>query len=92
MASTVLYSLTVEHGRTGMLFDTPASFAEQFRLLLADRTARAKLARAAYEYVRDRRQLKDHVHKRYDWYLSLLDRRAELTAALTARVPELGAS
>jgi hypothetical protein len=90
LASSVLYSLTVEHERTGLIYDSPASFAEQFRRLVVEQELRGSIARSAYNYVREHRQLKDHVRKRFDWYVSLLDRREELTRDLFARTPELG--
>jgi len=91
LASTVLYSATVEDGRTGILFDTPESFAEKLAGLIADDAARRQIAEAAYAYVRDCRQLAPQAEARLMWYWSLADRAEALTRDLVARTPEIAA-
>ncbi|MGE0718083.1 MAG: glycosyltransferase [Alphaproteobacteria bacterium] len=92
LASPVVYGATVVDGETGMLFRTPEEFAAKLRLLIEDGELRRKIAGAAYAYVRDHRLMKDQFRRRYEWYLSLLDRKAELDAGVRERLPDFDAA
>ncbi|MBS0639593.1 MAG: glycosyltransferase, partial [Proteobacteria bacterium] len=86
VASTVVYGDSVEHGRTGMLFRDPRQLYDVLlRLLAAPELARA-MGDSARHYVETERMLAYQVAPRIAWYRSLWQRRAELTAALDARM------
>ena len=59
------------------------------RDLIKNASGRWQTAEIAYTYIRDHRMLADHFRKRYDWYVSLLDRRDELTRDLFERTSEM---
>ena len=86
LASTVVYSDTVEDGRTGLLFRD----ATEFRLHLLRLIAMPELARdlgdAARRYVADHRMLAYQIVPRLAWYRSLWVRRDGLEAARRARI------
>ncbi|MEO8716406.1 MAG: glycosyltransferase, partial [Acetobacteraceae bacterium] len=86
LASRVVYADTVEDGRTGLLF----ADAEELRARLLRLVAMPELARtiadAARAYVATERMLAYQVGERIAWYRSLWERRAELTAAVGARI------
>ncbi len=86
LASHVVYAASIEDGRTGLLFRD----AEELRTRLLRLVAMPELARslgeAARGYVAAERMLAYQVAERIAWYRSLWARRAELGAALAARV------
>jgi len=55
MANVPPYSDEVVHGETGLLYDTPEKFVEYVQLLKNDKPLREKIAKNAYEWVRDNR-------------------------------------
>ncbi len=89
LASNVVYAGTIQDGKTGMLFSNPAELRAGLLRLLAYPEATRKMADAARAYVAGERMLAYQVEARTQWYRSLWERRAELTEALKARVPEL---
>jgi hypothetical protein len=90
LASTVVYGASIEHGRTGLLFDTPEALHDNLlRLVHQPGEARA-IADRARTHVAQARMLAYQAADRAAWYRSLLARRAELHRALLDRVPELG--
>jgi SAM-dependent methyltransferase len=89
VASRTVYGASVADGRTGVLFgDADELYTALLRLISIPATARA-LGDAARAYVAEDRMLAYQVAPRIAWYRSLWARRAELTAALLARVPAL---
>lgn len=88
LASPVVYGNSIRHDETGVVFNSPEELATQLVDLVRNHQRRERIRRAAYDYVAQNRLLSQHIHKRYEWYCSLLDRRAELHAALKARRPE----
>ncbi len=91
LASRPVYGEVIQDGITGLLFDDPAELKAHLLDLTLDRERARTLARAARAYVADHRMMAYQMRRRIDWYRSLWDRRAELNAALRARVPALGA-
>jgi SAM-dependent methyltransferase len=89
LASPTVYENSVEHGRTGVLYRSPAEFESSLRRLIEDAEWRRSLARNAYAWVRERRLLSQHYRRRTEWYRELLGRLPELTAQVRQRVPEL---
>jgi len=87
LASPTVYADVVRHGETGFIYRTPDDFAASLAALIADRGLRRNVAARAYEWVAENRLLARHYRQRYDWYLSLIDRRSELDASLEERVP-----
>lgn len=88
LASPVVYGRTMRHDETGVIFNNPEELTAQLIDLVTNHQRRERIRQAAYAYVAQERLLSQHIHKRHEWYCSLLDRRAELHAALKARRPE----
>jgi len=89
IASPVVYADSIRHGETGFVAGTPEAVAAALRDILADPARAQAIGRAARAEVAATRL---HVHgmaRRRAWYDSLWSRRAELDAALLARVPQL---
>ncbi len=89
LASPCVYGATVHDGETGWLFRSPEEFRERLFLLLEDPARRAATAHQARAYVLSERLQAQHFRRRQEWYWSLVERKAELDAALYARVPGL---
>ncbi len=92
LASRVVYADSVADGQTGALFDSPEELRTRLMQLLTVPNLALEIGDAARDYVARNRMLAYQVLPRLAWYRSLWDRRAELDAALVARVPALGAS
>ena len=89
VASNVMYSDSVEDGRTGLLFRDADELRDRLlRLVAMPELARA-LGDAARHYVAGERMLAYQVGQRIAWYRSLWERRDELNRALQARLAEL---
>lgn len=89
LASNILYAATVRPGKTGFLYRTVDEFKRHLRTLIEDATGRRALAQAAHRYVCEQRALANHVRRQYEWYLSLVERRAALEQATRERVARL---
>ncbi len=89
LASRVVYGNVIDDGGTGVLFDTPESLQLRLTQLLTMPDLARDIADSARDYVAQERMLAYQTGPRLQWYRSLWDRRAELTAALLQRVPEL---
>ncbi len=63
---------SVVAGETGLLYRTSTELIEHLERLRTDATLRNKLRTQAYEYVRTKRRLPDHVGNRLAWYRELL--------------------
>lgn len=86
LSSTVVYSNSIEDGRTGLLFRDPAELhARLLRLIGMPELAHA-LGDAARAYVAEHRMLAYQIAARIAWYRSLWDRREALEAARDARM------
>jgi SAM-dependent methyltransferase len=89
LASNVVYDGSIEDGRTGLLFGTPAELGNCLASLVGDLDAARGIGDAGRQYVQDSRMLVHQLSKRAAWYRSLWARRDALTRSLLARVPEL---
>lgn len=87
IASPVIYDRVITHGENGLLARTLEDWPAQLRLALSDTELQTRLARRAWEYVRDERMFAGQVAARRDWYWSLWRRRDELDETLLQRVP-----
>ncbi|SDE19810.1 glycosyltransferase family protein [Kordiimonas lacus] len=87
IASPVVYSDTVDHGRTGLIADTPAEWEAALDRLISDSAYRQSLAMGAFEYVLKNRMQADHITAQINWYYDLWSRREALTEALYERYP-----
>jgi len=90
IASPIGYARSIKHGETGLIARDGAEWRACLEALLADPGRALQMADNARAEVARSRMLADATAERFAWYCSLLDRRAELDAALLDRVPELG--
>ena len=86
LASHVVYGDTLEDGRTGLLFSTPAELQARLLRLVAMPELARELGDNARHYVATERMLAYQIAPRLAWYRSLWARREPLTAALRARL------
>lgn len=86
LASHTVYAESLQDGRTGLIVRDPAHLRDALRGVLANPEAARRIAEAARCWVRDERMSAYQTRRRLDWYRSLWDRRAELDAALVARL------
>jgi glycosyltransferase involved in cell wall biosynthesis len=91
IGSPIVYGRTIRHGETGLLAAAFGDWAPLLAETLADEAGRRRMAEAAWRYVRDQRMFADQIAQRRAWYAELWDRRAELTAAVAARLPGVAA-
>jgi glycosyltransferase involved in cell wall biosynthesis len=89
LASPVVYADTIVDDSTGLMFHSPQDLSQKLMRIIANPQYGRALADAARSYVAGQRMLAYQVAQRVAWYHSLWERRAELHAALLARVPEL---
>lgn len=90
LASPTVYDRTLVHGENGLLARELADWPRLLGALLDDEDLRRRLARRAWEAVRDGRMFAHQAEARRTWYRGLWDRREALNAALRMRVPGLG--
>jgi hypothetical protein len=89
LASPTVYQRTIQSGRNGLIAATLDDWGAMLTRLLADDAERERLARAAWQDVRDRRMFAAQVDARRDWYGDLLARREAIDAAILRRAPEV---
>ncbi len=89
LASPVAYGDTVEDGRTGVLFRDAAELQQRLLRLVANPEIGQAIGEAGRAYIAKHRMLAYQVGRRTAWYAALWERRAELHAALLARLPAL---
>jgi len=89
LTSHVVYADSVEDGTTGLLFSDADELGDRLLRLVAMPDLARSIGDAARAYVRRERMLAYQVADRIAWYRDLWDRRAELTAALLARLVEM---
>ena len=89
LASPTVYAATIEHEKTGWLYESEEEFEHGLAQLLTDSRLRQRLAQNAWHWVRENRLLSLHYRKRLDWYEALFDRYNELTRMIGERIPEL---
>jgi SAM-dependent methyltransferase len=86
IASTIVYTDSMEHGRTGLLFSNPDELRTNLLRILALPENARSIADAARDYVAKHRMLAYQVASRITWYRSLWERREALFAAQRERV------
>ena len=86
LASTVVYSDTIQDGRTGLLFRDDTELYDRLMRLVAMPELARNLATAARQYVAQNRMLAYQILPRIAWYRSLWRRRVALQAALQERM------
>ncbi len=89
LASHIAYAETVAHGSRGFVFHNNDELRDLLFHLVENPAIARQAADAARQYVQRHRMAAHQVARRAAWYRSLWARRADLTAALLARVPEL---
>ncbi|MBQ7454649.1 MAG: glycosyltransferase [Selenomonadaceae bacterium] len=86
LASPVVYSNSIEEGKTGFIYRDEREFVNKLNLLIKNRNLRRMVAEKAYNYVRHERLMSQHYEERLDWYRDLLQRMPELTAEAQKRI------
>ena len=86
LASPIVYTDTVENGKTGFIFHSPDELRMQLLRILALPEAARTVADAARDYIAKNRMLAYQVAPRIAWYRSLWERREALFAAQRERV------
>lgn len=89
LANPTVYAETIQHGNTGLLYETETEFENYLTQLIEDTSLRKSLASNAWQWVKQNRLLSQHYRDRFEWYASLHNRYEELTEQIAARVPEL---
>ena len=89
IASPTVYDRVVEHGVNGLLAPGIEDWAPLLSQALGDQALRSRLARRAWEYVRDERMFADQIALRRAWYRDLWARREALNEAVMRRMPGL---
>ena len=87
LASPTVYGQAVAEGETGLIYHTPAEFAQKLLSLLDDPELRRRLGQNAYRWVAENRLLSSHYQDRYKWYLAMAGRLPQLNQSLEQRVP-----
>ncbi|PZQ65551.1 MAG: hypothetical protein DI570_01400 [Phenylobacterium zucineum] len=87
IASPTVYGRTIRSGQTGLIAATLDDWPVLLGRVLGDDAERERLARAAWDDVRDHRMFADQIAVREAWYRDLLARREHLDAAITKRAP-----
>lgn len=86
LASPVVYSNSIEEGKTGFIYHDEREFVNKLNLLIRNRNLRRMVAEKAYDYVRHERLMSQHYEERLDWYRELLSRLPELTTEAEKRI------
>src|SRR5437899_5936627 len=89
IASPTIYGRTIEHGVNGLLAPQVEDWAPLLSQAPGDEDLRSRLARRAWDDVRQQRMFADQIALRRDWYRDLWSRREPLNAALMRRLPGL---
>ncbi|MDE2334431.1 MAG: methyltransferase domain-containing protein [Rhodospirillales bacterium] len=89
LASPTVYADSIVDGENGVLFRSQDELTQRLLRLVANPEIGRAIGTTAREQVLRERMLADQVAARISWYRSLWARRAELQAALAARVPSL---
>ena len=86
LASPVVYSKTIEEGRTGFIYRDDREFVTKLNLLVKNKNLRRMVAESAYSYVKRERLMSQHYMERLEWYRELLSRLPELTEEAAKRI------
>ncbi len=86
LASPIVYSKTIEDGRTGFIYRDEREFINKLNILIKNKNLRRMVATSAYNYVKRERLMSQHYLERLDWYRELLAKLPELTAEAARRI------
>ncbi|THD60187.1 glycosyltransferase [Phenylobacterium sp.] len=89
IASPTIYDRVIRHGENGLLAREIEDWAPLLVQALTNAAGRERMARQAWEEVRDGRMFAHQAQARRDWYRDLWRRREALNEALMARMPGL---
>ena len=89
IASNTVYANSINSGYNGIIIDEPRELFDVLDSWSDDPSVPYKYALKAREWVSKNRLQKYQTPRRIEWYLSLWERKKELTEAIYARVPEL---
>jgi hypothetical protein len=89
VASPTVYDRVVAPGENGLLAPDLGDWAPALLSVLGDEPGRERMARNAWEYVREERMFAHQVDARREWYNDLWSRREALNEALMSRIPGL---
>jgi len=89
LASPAVYEMTIEDGKTGLIYNSVDEFEEKLVKLIEDVSFRHELAKNAYNYVAKNRLLSMHYQERTDWYYEMIENLPKLNEELKSRAPEL---
>lgn len=89
IASPAVYGETIRNGENGLIASTLNQWPAALERLASDPALRDRIARAAWEDVRDNRMFAHQIAARTAWYHDLWSRRDALNAALFERQPAI---
>jgi hypothetical protein len=89
LASPVVYGATIRHRENGLIAERLDDWAPLLAEALRDKGLRLRLARNAWNDVREQRMFADQLPERTEWYRDLWARRKSLDAAVIGRLPGL---
>ena len=86
LASPTVYSDTIKEGDTGFIYHDLDEFYAKLKMLIDNADMRYKVAKNAYNYVKNNRLLYQHYEERINWYNEMCDRLPELDAETRKRL------
>ena len=89
LASPTVYAKTIRDGETGFLYTDARSFRERLETLIEKPELRRRIAEAAYNYVKKKRLLSQHLKPRMKAWRELLARLPELERERAERMDAL---
>ncbi len=91
IASPTVYARTIRAGVNGLIAERLEDWPVSLSLVLGDEALRRRLARGAWEDVRDHRMFVHQSALRRDWYRDLVARRKALNAGILGRSGDVAA-
>ena len=89
IASPTIYADRITSGVNGEIAESPSNVASILKLWAENPSKAKNCAQNARQWVKSQRLQKYQTPKRLEWYISLWERREELTKLIYERVPEL---
>ena len=91
IASPTVYAESIRSGENGLIARKMDHWPAMLTSVLGDQAYRERLARAAWEDIRDNRMFSHQIAERSSWYSGLLERQESLDHAVFERSPEVAA-